>query len=309
VTVRFSVVVPTYERPALAARCLDALAGQDYPRDAFEVVLVDDGSARPLADAVTPPADLAVSILRVANGGPGAARNAGAAAARGTYLVFTDDDCLPAPTWLRMLDARTEVAPGRMVGGRTLNGLPANPWAATSQVIVGMAYAFYNADPSAPRFFASNNMAVPADVFAAVGGFRTGGFRVAAEDRELCDRWRHAGHGLAYEPRAVVAHAHALGFGGFCRQHFRYGRGALHYHQARAARRSGRFRDHLRFYVQLPRLVRAATRGLPAAEITQIVPRLLFWQVCNTAGYVYERGRDAARTARGGESSVRQSVV
>ena len=59
-SVDFSVVVPTYERSALMARCLAALAQQDYPRDRFEVVVVDDGSVRPLAETIAPPPGLAV---------------------------------------------------------------------------------------------------------------------------------------------------------------------------------------------------------------------------------------------------------
>jgi GT2 family glycosyltransferase len=310
VSLRFSVVVPTYERPALVARCLDALARQNFPREQFEVIVVDDGAARPLAEILPPvPDGLAPVIMRIANAGAGAARNAGAARARGRYLAFTDDDCRPSPDWLRMLDARLQVAPAHLIGGRTVNGLPSNHWATTSQAIVGMAYAFYNADPAAPRFFASNNIAVPADVFAAVGGFRADGFRVASEDRELCDRWRHAGQRLAYEPRAVVEHAHALGFAGFCRQHFRYGRGAMRYHQARAARRSGRFRDDLPFYLHLPRLLRIATRELAPGAVAHVVPRLLLWQLCNAAGYAYERGRELTRTAAGWKTSARPSLV
>ena len=297
---RFTVVVPTYERVALVQSCLEALARLDYPRRDFEVIVVDDGSAVPLAGQIPSTIDgLAVAIVRIPNGGPGAARNAGAARARGRFLAFTDDDCRPAPSWLRVLDACCEGAPGRLIGGRTVNALDRNPWSTASQVIVDMAYAFYNADPAAPRFFASNNMAVPADLFAKVGGFRCGPFRVASEDRELCDRWRHAGHPLAYAPDAVVAHAHDLDFGSFCRQHFRYGRGAMRYHQARARRRSGRFREDLPFYLQMPRLLRHAAQGLGGWQAAGVVPRLLLWQLCNAAGYLYERGRPLGPEACG----------
>ncbi len=294
-SLRFTVVVPTFERPAAVRACLAALAALEYPRDAFEVVVVDDGSTVPLAaEALPGRPDVALRVLRTANGGPGAARNVGAAAARGCYLVFTDDDCRPAPTWLRSLDAVLTRAPGHMVGGRTVNALATNRWAATSQAIVDMAYDFYNADAAQPRFFASNNMAVPADLFTAIGGFHADGFRVASEDRELCDRWRHAGHGLSYAPDAIVAHAHDLAFASFCRQHFRYGRGAMRYHRERARRRSGRLRQDMPFHLQLPRLVRRATHGMTGRESVQVVWRLMLWQLCNTAGYCYEHVRALA---------------
>ena len=289
---QFSVIVPTYDRVAQLRTCLAGLAQLDYPREQFEVIVVDDGSAVPLADVIQPSVDgMAVTIVRIPNAGPGAARNVGAARARGRFLAFTDDDCRPAPSWLRMLDASCARTPDRLIGGRTVNALRQNSWSATSQVIVDMAYGFYNAEPEVPRFFASNNMVMPADRYVAIGGFRSGAFRIASEDREICDRWRHAGYGLAYAPDAVVEHAHDLGLRSFCRQHFRYGRGALRYHQLRAQRRSGRFWQDVPFYLQLPRLLRHAVRHLDGRQTAAVLPRLVLWQVCNTAGYLYERGR------------------
>ncbi len=290
---RFSIIVPTYERATLLQGCLEAMGRLDYPREDFEVIVVDDGSPTPVGGAGAARfAGLDVSIVRTSNGGPGAARNAGAAVARGRFFAFTDDDCRPTPSWLRMLEARFAHYPDRMIGGRTVNGLRHNHSSIASQVILDMVYAYYNADPESPRFFASNNMAVPADVFGALGGFQEGPFRVASEDRELCDRWRHAGHKLSYAPEAVVEHVHALTVLGFCRQHFRYGRGAMRYHQIRARRRSGRITQDLAFYVRLPRLLRTALLSFTVCQAAHVVLRLALWQLCNTAGYVYERCRD-----------------
>jgi glycosyltransferase involved in cell wall biosynthesis len=68
---KFSIVVPTYNRPESLRRCLQSLAQLDYPRDAFEVVVVDDGSRQQLDDVV---ADfdqaIAVQLIRQANAGP-----------------------------------------------------------------------------------------------------------------------------------------------------------------------------------------------------------------------------------------------
>ena len=44
----FSVMVPTHDRPEALARCLDSLMGQEYPANRFEIIVVDDGSPRPL---------------------------------------------------------------------------------------------------------------------------------------------------------------------------------------------------------------------------------------------------------------------
>jgi glycosyltransferase involved in cell wall biosynthesis len=285
----FSVIVPTHGRPRQLATCLESLAQLQAPAGSFEVVVVDDGSPEPLDGVVKPyHKRLDLTLLRQPNGGPGSARNAGAAVARGRFLAFTDDDCSPAPDWLVALARRFEKTPQRMIGGRTVNRLTRNPYAMASQLIVDMVYAFYNQDPEAARFFASNNMAVPADLFRRLGGFDGKSFRVASEDRELCDRWLHLGHAMIYAPEAVVLHAHPLTLHTFCKQHFAYGRGAWLYHRHRASRGSGRLRDDFRFHTHLPQLLREPLGRLPRAQ-ARCIPLLLgIWQLANTAGFFAE---------------------
>lgn len=294
----FSVIVPTHARPAQLAECLESLARLDYPRDRMEVIVVDDGSPSP-PEAVTAAfaERLPTRLLTQANGGPGSARNHGAAQARGRFLAFTDDDCTADPRWLRELEAAFARDPTRLLGGRTINRLTRNPFAATSQVIVDAAYAFYNAEADAARFFASNNLAVPADRFLQLGGFDPS-FRVASEDRELCDRWLHAGYRMRYVPEAVIYHAHPLTLRGFCRQHFQYGRGALRYHRLRARRRSGTLAQDMPFHRQLPRLLRRPLAQLPRGQVAAVVSLLLLWQVANALGFFYEASiRGPAGTA------------
>ena len=93
----FSVVVPTYERPARLAACLRSLARLGYPRERFEVLIVDDASARPPLEAIEQFRDaLDLKLLeQTKNAGPAAARNLGARHASGEFLAFTDDDCEP----------------------------------------------------------------------------------------------------------------------------------------------------------------------------------------------------------------------
>ena len=97
----FSVVVATHSRPRQLARCLEALADLDYPRDRVEVLVVDDGGSKSLDRVIAPYRDrLNLALLSQARAGPGAARNTGAARAKRTFLAFTDDDCIVSPDWL-----------------------------------------------------------------------------------------------------------------------------------------------------------------------------------------------------------------
>jgi glycosyltransferase involved in cell wall biosynthesis len=284
----FSVVIPTYNRPRELAACLRALADLDFPHDRFEVVVVDDGSPVPPEGVVAsfrPRLDLV--LLSRPNAGPGDARNAGVSRARGEYIAFTDDDCAPEPSWLTALADRLASSPGALVGGRTVNALPGNRYAAASQTLITYIYDYYNANPDRARFFASNNIAVPRDRFLAMGGFDARFPKAAAEDRDFSDRWVAAGYPAVYAPHAVVRHAHPLRLGTFGRQHFNYGRGAYRFHRLRAARGAGPVRlEPLSFYVNLvrfPLAPPAAGRGLPEAAL------LVLAQLTNAAGFFYEQ--------------------
>jgi len=104
-TLDLSVVMPTYRRPDLLARCLGALLAQTLPADRFEVIVVDDGQEDRCREqveriAATPGAP-AIRYLRAASGrGPAVARNAGWRTATAPLVAFTDDDTLPDPSWL-----------------------------------------------------------------------------------------------------------------------------------------------------------------------------------------------------------------
>jgi GT2 family glycosyltransferase len=248
----FSIVIPTYARPKQLASCLHSLTCLNYPRDHLEVIVVDDGSAIQLEPVVAPfRTQLDLLLVRQPNAGPARARNSGAEHAKGAFLAFTDDDCAPAPAWLHTLAARFAGTPDHMIGGRALNALPNNPYATTSQLMTDAVYAYYNDDPCQAHFFTTNNLAVPADRFRAIGGFDTTFPLAASEDREFCDRWLRHGYQMTYAPEALVYHAHVLTFRSFWRQHFKYGRGAFHFHQVRARRGWGRIKVDPKFYLHL----------------------------------------------------------
>lgn len=110
-----SVVMPTYKRPPLLARCLNALGQQTLAQALFEVIVVDDGRdadtrATVAAFARAHPGLHVVCIEPAGTRGPAAARNRGWQIAAAEVIAFTDDDTIPAPDWLeaglRVLQAR-----------------------------------------------------------------------------------------------------------------------------------------------------------------------------------------------------------
>lgn len=105
-----SVVIPTYRRPEMLRRCLEAVLGQHPAPEAYEVIVVDDGRSDAtrfqLAEITRDMArqdsccELRYLCPPLGQRGPAAARNAGWRAARGEIIAFTDDDTIPAPDWL-----------------------------------------------------------------------------------------------------------------------------------------------------------------------------------------------------------------
>ena len=173
--------------------------------------------------------------------------------------------------------------PQHMVGGRTVNALTNNPYATASQLLVNYLYEYYNRDPDHARFFTSNNLALPAELFHRIGGFDVRLTRAAGEDRDLCARWLEQGYGLFYEPAAVVCHAHDLTLRKLWRQHFQYGRAAFYFHRQRGRRAK---MEPPAFYLRLLRYSFSQGRGYAALGLAML---LGLSQVANAAGYYTKR--------------------
>ena len=266
-----SIVVPTRNRPAALERCLLALTAQ---RDVghLEIIVVDDGSMDADGVSAVVASQPLARLVRAGGDGPAAARNAGAAAATGTYICFTDDDCEPEPDWTAKL-VRSLEAGADVVGGATVNGRLGDPFVEASELIVRELQASTHRRLEGRVFIPSNNLACRRSVvlahpfderYSAPGG----------EDRAWCARVAAAGLTLTLEPSAVVAHRPTLDLRRFWQQHVRYGRGAYHF------ARSTPDRDWLEpaaFYIGLLR-----SGGRTGLRCLLLV---LLSQVATTVGY------------------------
>ena len=292
----FSIVIPTYNRPIRLKNCLESITLLDYPRDRFEVIVVDDGSKTPLDSIVAPLQDkIKVKLLRQANAGPAAARNHGAAEAKGEFIVFTDDDCQPTASWLAQFAQASIESPQAMLGGKTINALSHNAFSAASQKLIDYLYDYYNPAKGKQAFFASNNIAMPIKNFRALNGFDVSFPLAAAEDRDFCDRWSNI-YPMVYVPTAQIEHFHYLSLISFCRQHFGYGRGAFCFHQIRSQRAAKAIEvEPLSFYFQLLSYPFSQTVAQPKVLISSL---FFVSQVANVAGFFWEKLRfDSAKTA------------
>ena len=296
-----TLVIPTYNRPQQLRDCLAAVAALNYPREQFDVVVVDDGSPQPVASVIdevvaSTSGTLRATTIRQANAGPAAARNAGAHHATGDLLAFTDDDCVPASDWLHQMVAQLRQQPDALIGGRTVNALVDNAVSEAAQSLIDYIYLRENQRPDDARFFASNNIAMSTRCFHQIGGFDTSYPLAAGEDRDFCDRWHAAALPRVYAPNAIIHHRHALSVRSFWRQNFNYGRGAYQVHQTRAQQSGDGVRfAALNFYVGL--LAHPLrTRGFTPHGLSETALFALS-QVAIGSGYFREKRQRPARGA------------
>ena len=91
-----SVVIPTYNNPAMSAEAVESVLAQTYP--AREIIVVDDGSTEDIASLAA--YEDRIQLIRNEHAGPAVARNAGLRAAKGQVFAFLDSDDLWMPAKL-----------------------------------------------------------------------------------------------------------------------------------------------------------------------------------------------------------------
>ncbi len=198
-----SVIIPVYNETERLRTCLSALAEQTYPRDRFEVIVVDNGS-RESPQAIVdryPFARLAVELTP----GSYAARNYGLKLATGEILAFTDSDCIPSPDWLSAGVAAIE-AIGKMavIGGR-INVFAADVNQPNAVELYDIAIAFdQELSIRKSGYAVTANLLAPRAAFDRVGPFNQQ--LLSGGDGEWCHRAADAGIPTVYCHEAVIDH-------------------------------------------------------------------------------------------------------
>ena len=215
-----SVVIPAHDAAELLPRQLRALSAQTY-RGPWEVVVADNGSTDGTAGVARAPV-AGLPTPRVVDAGRrrgiNCARNEGARAARGDFLLFCDADDEVTPTWLtRMAEAARDAD---LVGGRldrqALNDPVTAAWrwpAAVDALPVGLAFLPYAE---------GSNFGIWARVLAALGGWNED-YAGGGDDVELCWRAQLAGYRLAFARDAVIRYRCRPELAALARQVFHYG--------------------------------------------------------------------------------------
>lgn len=223
-----SVITPTFNRRDRIERVLSAVAAQDYAHEAFEVIVISDGSTDG-TDEFLASADYPFELRSVfqENRGPAAARNNGIARAQGEFILFIDDDVVPEAN-LFSEHMRAHEASSRDVAviGPLLSpqGFEMSPWVRWEQ---DMLVKQYNAmlrgawEPTARQFY-TGNASIRRELLLAAGGFDEK-FR-RAEDVELAYRLADRGVGFVFADDAVGWHYAERSFASWLEAAYLYGK-------------------------------------------------------------------------------------
>jgi cellulose synthase/poly-beta-1,6-N-acetylglucosamine synthase-like glycosyltransferase len=200
-----SVIIPAYNTEKTISKTLQAVLSQDFPKNQFEVLVVDDGSTDNTKKIVSK--FKRVKLISIRHSGPAKARNTGAKLAKGEIIVFTDSDCIPKKNWLKSLVL---------------------PFKDKDIVCVAGSYATLNKNKLIARFIGfeieyrhqkmkkfktidfvgSYNCAYKKFIFKKFHGFDESFIVASGEDTELSYRIKDAGYKVIFKPKAMVFHPH-----------------------------------------------------------------------------------------------------
>lgn len=203
---RYSVIIPVYNRPDEVDELLQSLVSQSL-KD-FEVIVVEDGSSVPCEDVVNKYRDkLDVHYYSKPNSGPGQTRNYGAERSKGEFLLILDSDCILPEGYLQAIEDELHKEEADAFGG------PDRAHDSFTRVQKAINYAmtsFFTTggirggkkkmDKFYPRSF---NMGVRAEAYRALGGFSNMRF---GEDIDFSIRIFKAGYRCRLFPEAWVWH-------------------------------------------------------------------------------------------------------
>ncbi len=236
---KFSIIVPVYNRKNEVEELLDSAEFLDYPRNEFEFLFVDDGSVDNLGDFLQnykSQSGINFRYIFQENSGPAGARNNGMANSNSDFFLFLDSDCLLPPQWLNEIDKAIHKNAYDAFGG------PDTFHESFSPVLKAVNYSMTSfigtggirgSEKSVEKFYPrSFNMGISKAVYDKIGGMR---LRYYGEDTDFSARIYDSGFKVGLIPEAFVYHKRRTSLPLFFKQISRIGMsriviGTMHKH-------------------------------------------------------------------------------
>ena len=224
--IKFSIVIPVYNRPDEVAELLESLSKQTDK--GFEVLVIEDGSSVPCEDVCKQYADkLDLHYYFKPNSGRSETRNYGIERATGDWFIIYDSDVIVPPQYIATVREELAKNPVDCYGGPDAadesfsDVQKAINYSMTSIMTTGgIRGATKNKEKFSPRSF---NMGISRKCYETVGGYKN----MIGEDIDLSIRIKAAGFKTTLIPEAYVYHKRRVDLKKFFRQVNTFGKGRV----------------------------------------------------------------------------------
>lgn len=219
-----SIIIPVLNAGSHINDCVSSLTNQSFPKDKYEIIIVDNGSKDDTIDRLVQYIGH-ITILREPKKGSYAARNTGIKIAKGEIIAFTDSDCVADKNWLKELyEGFSSKDIGCVVGA--INAYPGKSLVEIYSRNKNILSQKTVLDSRFLPYGQTANTAFRREVFGQIGYFDE---RLAsAGDADISWRMQlNTTYKLVYNPKAIIEHRHRSSFKGLFRQQFRYGFGRI----------------------------------------------------------------------------------
>lgn len=214
--IEISVVIPSYNRKDLLKKCLLSLFDQNFDKNRYEIIVVDDGSKDEtslIVGKLIKKSPVKLTYLRQKNSGAASARNNGVKKAKGEILSFTDDDCIVDKNWLKTIYVTFQQNPNIVACAGEVKLHP------TDFIQTDSESQF--SDPFSPSCPASNNFAILTATFLKIGGFDSDLY--VNEDNDIFIRLLKRGFTIYVNESMKINHTSRTDLIDLFRQNFHYG--------------------------------------------------------------------------------------
>ncbi len=208
-----SVVIPTRARPEMLRVCLESVSVQNYPRDRYEVIVVEDGTqdGEAVVKQLAVASSVAIRYFRIPHSGLATARNVGLARSTGDIVAYIDDDALAVFDWLTQHVTTLLQNGATGSGGRVSPSYPEKTLRSEVLPNGDMQWTGSNAEvPGYPEVhhIPGGNMAFWRKALLEVGGFDAAFSACLAwrEETDVCVRLVSRGYHLLNNSKALVEH-------------------------------------------------------------------------------------------------------
>lgn len=216
-----SVIICTYNREQYLIEAMESLAEQDFDKNRFEVIVVNnnskDDTEKVCKEFIANHPECQMHYYNETEQGSSAARNKGARHAKGSLLIFMDDDAIAEKDFLKNTWQFYSANPGvHGFGGRIIpRYIPAEPeWMShyVSALVGNFDYAPVVTEFKPNKYPLESNMVITKKAFDEIGGFNRalpgvkGNLRIGGEGKDLYFRLKEKGQKIFYVPDMIVHH-------------------------------------------------------------------------------------------------------